>query len=123
MNEQNLIPNNMRTPTERRELARKAGKASGKARREKRTLKELVEIALSKQNTNSKGETESNKMIIMIQLVNKAVKGDLKAISLIRDILNEDAQKVDITTNGKEIKLSSDEIDAQFKELVTKLNP
>lgn len=41
-NEQNLIPNEARTPEERRENARKAGVASGKARRQKRTLRSLV---------------------------------------------------------------------------------
>ena len=41
-NEQNLIPNSERTPTERRENARKAGIASGKARKEKRDRKQIA---------------------------------------------------------------------------------
>lgn len=102
-NPQYLKSNSERTPLERKELARKAGQASGRARKEKRTLKELVSIVLSKQQTNAKGETESNKMIMMIQLVNRAVQGDLKAIALVQKILNEDSQKVDITSNGKDL--------------------
>ena len=35
---QNLVPNSERTPTEREELARKAGIASGVARREKKSI-------------------------------------------------------------------------------------
>lgn len=42
MNEKNLIPNEERTPRERRENARKAGKASGKARREKKTIQNIL---------------------------------------------------------------------------------
>lgn len=42
-NDQNLIPNEARTPEERRENARKAGIASGAARRRKRDLKMICE--------------------------------------------------------------------------------
>ena len=42
MNEKNLIPNEKRSPRERRENARKAGKASGKARREKKTIQNIL---------------------------------------------------------------------------------
>lgn len=42
LNEKNLIPNEQRTPCERRENARKAGKASGKARREKKTIQNIL---------------------------------------------------------------------------------
>ena len=42
MNDENLIKNSDRTPSERRELARKAGKASGEARRRKRDSRELM---------------------------------------------------------------------------------
>lgn len=47
MNEQNLIPNSQRTPSERRELARKAGIASGKARLRKKHGRELAQAMLS----------------------------------------------------------------------------
>ena len=43
-NEQNLIPFNERTEDERRELASKAGKASGAARRKKRTMKATAKM-------------------------------------------------------------------------------
>lgn len=41
-NAENLIPNSDRTPSERRDNASKAGKASGKARRAKRTMREVA---------------------------------------------------------------------------------
>ena len=43
-NEHNLIPNEQRTPEQRRENARKAGIASGKKRKQNKTFKELVEL-------------------------------------------------------------------------------
>ena len=41
MNEKNLIPNEERTPSERRENARRAGIASGQAMREKKTIQKI----------------------------------------------------------------------------------
>lgn len=45
-NAENLIPNSERTPSERRANASKAGKASGKARRAKRTMREVANLVL-----------------------------------------------------------------------------
>ncbi len=44
--QENLIPNHERTPEERRENARKAGKASGRARRKKADFKKAAETIL-----------------------------------------------------------------------------
>lgn len=52
-NEKNLIPNNERTPSERRENAQKAGIASGKSRRKKRDTAGLVNLML---NSKLKGD-------------------------------------------------------------------
>ena len=41
MNEKNLTPNEERTPSERRENARRAGIASGQARRERKTIQKI----------------------------------------------------------------------------------
>lgn len=50
MNEQNLQQNQAnRTPEQRREAASKAGKASGKARRERKVMKQELEMLLSGQ--------------------------------------------------------------------------
>lgn len=42
-NEQNLIPQNKRTKTEQREIAKKGGKASATSRRKKKYIKEQLE--------------------------------------------------------------------------------
>ncbi|MGI6010179.1 MAG: hypothetical protein ACOX8H_01600 [Ruminococcus sp.] len=46
MNHSNLIPNTERTPEELREMGRKGGIASGKARRRKKQLKEVMKILM-----------------------------------------------------------------------------
>ena len=46
-NNNNLIPLNERTKEEQTKITTMGGKASGKARRRKRDLKELLELALS----------------------------------------------------------------------------
>jgi len=46
-NAENLVPNNKRTPSQRRKNASKAGKASGEARRAKRDAKETALIFLN----------------------------------------------------------------------------
>lgn len=45
MNNENLIPFSKRTPEELKEIGRKGGVASGKERRKKRRMRELMEIA------------------------------------------------------------------------------
>lgn len=80
-NEQNLIPGNKRTLSERRALAKKAGVASGKARREKANFKKLCEIAL---NETYKGEM-TNAEAMVISMITKALEGDTKAFEVIRD--------------------------------------
>ena len=47
MNDQNLIPNSERSPSEIREMGEKGGKASGAARRMRKTLREALKNALS----------------------------------------------------------------------------
>ena len=87
-NEQNLIPNSKRTPSERRENARKAGIASGEARRARKTLKETLLMMLEE------GDTQNN---ITLALLDKALKGDTKAYEVIRDTVGEKpTDKVDI---------------------------
>lgn len=111
MNEQNLKPNSERTPSERKQLASKAGKASGKARREKRKMKQLLEIALSLRVTNKKGETASKKEVIAIQLVNRAASGDLRAIDLLTKLIGEQIVRQDTQVTVKKDKF--DDMSAQ----------
>lgn len=99
-NEQNLVPNNQRTPSERRENARKAGKASGEARREKKTLREYADFLLSlpvadrrKWNKLARAgvppEGCDNKMLVAFALMQQAQAGDVQAVKELRGIIGE----------------------------------
>lgn len=84
MNEENLIPTNRRSKEEVREIGRKGGIASGKARREQKMLKELLEDALSKGT-----ETDNEYVNITLALIREANKGNVKAYEVIRDTLGQ----------------------------------
>ena len=103
MNEQNLIPNEQRTPSERRENARKAGIASGKKRRQMRLMRECAEILMSKEYTNSQGQKMDGTMIAMTKQFQKMLDGDIKALEFFRDITGQKpVERVEIDTIPKE---------------------
>ena len=89
-NEKNLIPNENRTPSELREIARKGGVASGESRRKKKSLSELAKaIADNPANANSKkklakmgiaDEDATNNARIVAAVFDKAVKGNIMAV-------------------------------------------
>ena len=84
-NEQNLIKPSDLTPNERRENASKAGKASGAARRARKTLKEELLLLLSD------GDTQSR---LSLALIEEALNGNkagsvTKAFEVIRDTIGE----------------------------------
>lgn len=69
MNDENLIPNSERTPSELREQTRKAGIASGKARRQKADLRRAMQDALNSTFTDSKGKKATGQEIVMAGLI------------------------------------------------------
>ena len=86
MNDQNLVPMNQRTKKEQREITKKGGIRSGEIRRERKKMKELLEITLEQKY---KKENITYQEKIIISLLNKAIKGDVKAIKLILSIIGE----------------------------------
>ena len=85
MNDQNLIPNNQRTPKERRDNARKAGIASGKARKEKADLRKMCQMVLEMDIKGKDGTMKSGAEAITLAQLQKALKGDAKAYEVLRD--------------------------------------
>jgi hypothetical protein len=91
---------NLRTPTteEARERGKKGGQASGKARRRRKELKQLLELALSQPSEIVEGE--DNYTAITAALVQRAIQGDTKAYEVIRDTLGQkpvEQQQMDLT--------------------------
>lgn len=115
-NEENLIPTNRRSKEEARELGRKGGIRSGEARRKKRAMRELLEMALEKKCV--KGDI-TNKEESAAQLAKKMAEGDLKAIEVGLKVLGEYEQKVKVEgeMKGVQIVVKSDD-EAQKLEAV-----
>ena len=90
-NSENLKPNSERTPSERREIARKAGIKSGEVRRARKTLKEELLLLLENGDTQNK---------ISLALIQKALKGNIKAIEVIRDTICEKPVDKQLTVAG-----------------------
>lgn len=105
-NEENLIPNEERTPSERRENARKGGIASGKARRRKRSMKEAADLFLSLPVSDKRKfnkavrryvdvEDIDNQMLMIMGLVDAATDGDAGAAKVVIDLLGERTPRED----------------------------
>ena len=99
-NEQNLIPMDQRSKSEARKLGREGGRASGEARRRKKSLREAAELYLSLPVSDKRAwnklakdgvapEDVDNQMAIIAGLSIKAAKGDAKAAKLLFDLLGE----------------------------------
>ena len=99
--EDNLKP--VRTKTEARERGRNGGIASGKARREKKALKDTLEELLAmpikdgkssdidkiKSIAGIKGKNITMQEAIMVAMLNKAAKGDVRAAEYVRDTIGQ----------------------------------
>ena len=113
-NEQNLIPNSERTPSELREKARNGGLASGEARRKRKTLKEELLLILSDGDIQEK---------ISLALINEAINGNnagsvTKAFEVIRDTIGErPVEKVQATQTVVDMSaFSTEEIKAMLDD-------
>lgn len=96
----NLIPVNKRTMGEQREIVKKGGKKSGEVRRQRKALRDLFKSMLATPLPNddlkakieamgfSDEENNYNTLLGMTTL-NKALKGDVRAIEFVRDTIGE----------------------------------
>lgn len=96
----NLIPNEQRTPEERRANARKAGVASGKARRKKANLRKAFETILQAEVTSPNvkkkleelGFDSTNEMALAMVMMQKAMKGNVRAFEQISKLTTTDVK-------------------------------
>lgn len=103
---ENLKPQSERTKEEQREIARKGGIASGKARAEKRDLRKALEALLEKDFKDKSGNTITGTEAITAKLFEQAMKGNVKAFETIRATVGQDpVQKVEVAKIEKEQSL------------------
>ena len=95
-NPENLTFNTGKTQEELREHLRKAGKASGKARRDKKNLRLALEALLeAKQTDPDTGKKMTGTELITLKLYEQAVQGNVKAFEVLRSTIGQDAvQKI-----------------------------
>lgn len=127
--------NNNRTPNERRELAKRAGEASGEARRKRANFRKTLNLLLSAKIENeeltpfleSLGIDSTLESAINMAMIKKALKGDVKAYEAVArfagqyEVPNEDielkrARKQQITGEN-ETDEALDRLDAILKEM------
>ena len=111
--EENLLKADNLTSEELRERAKKGGKASGEARRDKREQKQIILDVLSMPMAEgsveeitslaaAEGANLSINQAIIIQQVKKALKGDTKAAEYLRDTAGQkpsDKVQIDASAN------------------------
>lgn len=100
-NEQNLRPCEYKLSQEE---AKKGGIASGKARRQKKAMKDIVELVLQmplqegkktsvesiKSLASAGGKNISVQEALVLKLTQKALKGDIKALRLLLEMAGQD---------------------------------
>lgn len=118
MNENNLIPFSQRSQSEARENGAKGGKASGAARRRKKSMRQKLQLLLSLPAMDSdvreleaigiSPEEMDNEMVILKGLFLKAANGDVSAIREIRSILGKDNAAEELKLRKQELRLKEE---------------
>lgn len=99
-NEANLIPINKRTKSEQREYAKKGGQRSGEVRRQRKAMREQMELLLSLPVINEEHkalmeqlgideDNMDNQMLLIMAMYQKAAKGDLEAFREIKSVVSD----------------------------------
>lgn len=114
--DENLIPNSQRSPSEVRANSSKGGIKSGQVRRQKKTIAEYLRKwadseVIEEKNINALqalglSEEATNRTLLVIPLIKKASGGDMKAMQMVIELLGEDKKKdLEIKKLTQEIEL------------------
>lgn len=107
-NNENLIPFSERTENEQRKICSMGGKASGKKRRELKTIKEYLEKGLKIKVTDKKGNQVTAKEAGVLKLIQRYMQGDYRAFDTVAELLGENpATKVEITNLTPQIVVAN----------------
>lgn len=127
-NEENLIPVTKRTKSEAREISKKGGIKSGEARRKKKSMKQELDAILSLSATKeniiafngiiSKDSDASNQTLVIASAVKQALKGNVKAMQLIVNVMGgTDKEKQQMKLDKQLQKARIEMIQAQTDKL------
>lgn len=112
------------SPSEARENGRKGGIASGEARRERKKIKEYLEIALTSAIKDKQGNEYTRLEAGVLKLVERYVKGDQKAFDTVVELLGEKpALKQEITkTTPQKVFISPELHNATLEHIKSVIN-
>ena len=130
-NEKNLMPFDERTESEQREIASAGGKASGKARRRKKSMKQKMQLLLSLPAADN-DQTElsamgvdpddmDNEMVLVKALFLAAAEGDTKAFDRIQDVLGRTVAREELALKKQEAKKRNTPSNGKLEELISGL--
>ena len=131
MNDENLIPNSERTPSELREITSKGGIKSGESRRKKKKMREVLGYFLHeaelpehlREDLEEHGisEEDMNHLAVMTKaLVSKAESGDVSAYNTIATMMGEKPKeemdvdmrmKIEYIDSNQELAHSEEEVE------------
>lgn len=130
-NEKNLVPFDERTESEQREIASAGGKASGKARRRKKSMKQKMQLLLSlpaadndQTELSAMGvdpEDMDNEMVLVKALFLAAAEGDTKAFDRIQDVLGRTVAREELALKKQEAKKQNAPSNGKLEELISGL--
>jgi hypothetical protein len=123
MNEKNLIPFNERTESEKREIARQGGIASGKARREKQKTQQILADLVSIKNKDLAmfnklatklgldGDISIHEVFTLTCLLNSVKGGNLGDLERLTKLLGEQGEETS-ANEQKQVNAHNDLIEA-----------
>ena len=130
-NEKNLVPFDERTESEQRGIASAGGKASGKARRRKKSMKQKMQLLLSLPAAgNDQAELAAmgvepgdmdNEMVLIKALFLSAAEGDTKAFDRIQDVLGRTVAREELALKKQEAKKRNTPSNGKLEELISGL--
>lgn len=86
-----------KTSEEAREAGRKGGKRSGQVRRERKTLRQELELLLKEEIHDKNGKAMETQKALGASLIKAALNGSVQAFIAIRDTIGEKpVEKVDV---------------------------
>lgn len=122
---ENLTPLNKRSPEELRKITSAGGKASAKARRKKKAIKEQMEMLLALPLTSESAKKKlkalgldekdmDNQMAVCVAIMQRMLKGDMAAVNKMLEITGEKVIEVKVNTvTDDAVKAMEDYLDGK----------
>ena len=108
---ENLVPNSARTAERVKEITSMGGKASGEARRRRKSMREWAK-AFASMDTSTKGldgepiEADYAGAVVLAQFRKAIKEGDTASAKFVAELLGEMVQKIEHTGNGVVVQVT-----------------